>query len=182
MLYLDYNNKAMAAVCGGGKAPPEQASKFSALMEIWKGRVTHGLEENDYIKVPYETSHIAQLLHRVTEVFHDICPIVPPMYVGILKNIFLLHLRNAWSTNPEAVPSDDYWKHATLFVDGCFTHLGPRDAGNHLVNKQTCNTFIDILIQCNNKFQIFYSYKLKVVLKKEWGWILQFLSPQFLMI
>lgn len=34
-------------------------------------------------------------------------------------------MKVVWAKGPvEAIPSDDYWRHATLFIDSCFGHFG----------------------------------------------------------
>lgn len=49
----DFSAKTMSDVCGSGGGD-DMKGKFGQLMEIWKGRVTKGIEEDEVLKYPYE--------------------------------------------------------------------------------------------------------------------------------
>ncbi|XP_035703320.1 uncharacterized protein LOC110843355 [Folsomia candida] len=136
----DFSAKTMSDVCGSGGGD-DMKGKFGQLMEIWKGRVTKGIEEDEVLKYPYEGKNMVQLLYKIVGVFHEICPAVNYQYLALLKNIFILHMKVVWAKGPvEAIPSDDYWRHATLFIDSCFGHFG--HGMNPLMDGSSCAPFV----------------------------------------
>jgi hypothetical protein len=121
--FLDFSYKKMNGACGG-KADADLKGKLGQVMDIWKARVSNGLETLESIKIPYEALYKARVVDGIVETFHRTCPTVPSEYLNILKAVFLTHLRTAWKRYPEAVGvEDDYWRHTGMFLDSCSSHV-----------------------------------------------------------
>lgn len=94
-------------------------------MEIWSSRISKGAEE--YGTIPMnnpEVQYKVDFLMEIIDIFAQSCPRVSRMYLSILGNVFLIHMRQVWNDkslvggkpNQEWIQAWDFLQHCGVAV------------------------------------------------------------------
>jgi len=117
----DFDETVMKTVCKSAEKGPN-AIKLQTIMEIWSSRILRGAEEYGTLPIYNPNAQYkVDFLMEVIDIFAASCPRISHMYLSVLGNVFLMHMRQAWansSSTGNGIP-DQNWIEVWGFLQDC---------------------------------------------------------------
>jgi len=88
-------------------------------MQILEGRISEKMANKEYTAVPPAANFKVQTIWDIVSIYKSLCTISPE-YLNIVRQIFLIHMDQSWTANPDTIGvADNDWKRIYGFISQC---------------------------------------------------------------